>query len=117
MALSTNGLDEGDFSILRVLKNGVMQYVLSLTANGTADIPLGSLVIGHTSRLQTQLNAKASTSALNTTADSLARELDSVEAGVAALGTVVASLGAAVDAKAAQASLNDTNQAVRICEY
>ena len=76
---------EGDFTILRVLKNGVMQDVLSLTASGNVDIPLGSLVIGHTSGLQTQLNGKASTSALNATADSL-------EAGVAALGDTLSAV-------------------------
>ena len=114
MPLSTTGLQEGDFTILRVLKNGVMQDVLSLTASRNVDIPLGSLVVGHTSGLQTQLNAKASTSALNAAADSLAQEIDSVEASTAALGTVVASLGAAVDAKAAQASLDATNAAVNV---
>ena len=116
MPLSNTGLNEGDFTLLRVLKNNVMQDVLSLTASGSPDIPLGSLAIGHTAGLQAQLNAKASTSALNAAADSLGAEVDSVEAGVAALGTVVASLGAAVGTKAAQTSLDATNASVNVLE-
>jgi hypothetical protein len=117
MPLSTNGLQEGDFTLLRVLKNGILQDVLSLTASGTPDISQGSLVIGHTSGLQTQLNAKASTTALT----SLATEIDILEDGVGALGnavgvigSTVVSLGAAVEAKAAQVSLDATNATVDI---
>ena len=102
MVLSTNGLEEGNFTILKVLKNGAMQDVLSLTASGNVDIPLGSLVVGHTSGLQTQLKPKASTSALNATAASLAQEMDSVEAGVAALGDTLSAVGAAAATKASQ---------------
>ncbi len=106
MPLSANGLQEGDFTFLRVLKNGVLQDVLSLTASGTPDISLGSFVIGHTSGLQTQLNSKASTAALT----SLATEIDTLEVDVTALGdaaavvaAAVTGLGAAVATKAAQA--------------
>jgi hypothetical protein len=99
MPLSTTGLHEGDFTILRVLKNGVMQDVLSLTASGSPDIPLGSLTVAHTAGLQTQLNAKATTAALSTAAESLGAEIDVLETGVSAVGAAVASLGAAVDLK------------------
>ncbi len=85
MPLSANGLQEGDFTLLRVLKNGVLQDVLSLTASGTPDISLGSLVVGHTSGLQTKLNSKASTAALT----SIATEIDTLEEGATALGDAV----------------------------
>ena len=52
MPLSTNGLQEGDFTALRVLKNGILQDVLSLTSSGSPDIPLGSLSIAQMSGLQ-----------------------------------------------------------------
>jgi type VI protein secretion system component VasK len=89
-----------------VLKNGVMQDVLSLTASGSPDIPLGSLSIALTDGLQTQLNAKATTAALSAAAESLGAELDSVEAQVSALGDTLAAVGAAVDTKATTASVN-----------
>ena len=73
--------------------------MLTLTASGSPDIPLGGLVIGHTAGLQAQLNAKASTSALNAAAESLAAEIDSVEAQVSALGDTLTAVGAAVDLK------------------
>ena len=96
MPLSTTGLQEGDFTTLRVLKNGVMQDVLSLTASGSPDITLGSLVIAHTAGLQTQLNAKATTAALSAAAESLGAEIDALETGITAVGAAVASLGATV---------------------
>ena len=89
-----------------------MQDVLSLTASGNVDIPVGSLVIGHTSGLQTQLNAKASTSALNAAADSIALEIDELDAGVGALGDTLSAVGAAVATKASQTSLDATNAEV-----
>ncbi len=110
MPLSTNGLQEGDFTLLRVLKNGVLQDVLSLTASGSPDISLGSLVIDHTSGLQAQLNEKASTAALT----SLAAEIATLDEGVTALGGAVVSLGAAVATKAAQGDLDVTNATVDI---
>jgi type VI protein secretion system component VasK len=106
MPLSTTGLQEGDFTVLRVLKNGVMQDVLSLTATGSPDIPLGSLSIALTNGLQTQLNAKATTAALSAAAESLGAELDSVEAQVSALSDTLAAVGAAVDTKASTTSVN-----------
>jgi hypothetical protein len=110
MPLSTNGLQEGDFTLLRVLKNGVLQDVLSLTASGTPDISQGSLVVGHTSGLQTQLNAKASTTALT----SLATEIDTLDEGVTALGSTVVSLSAVVASKASQGDLETTNATVGV---
>ena len=89
MPLSTTGLQEGDFTTLRVLKNGVMQNVLSLTASGSPDIPLGGLIVAHTAGLQTQLNAKATTSALSAAAQSLGGEIDALETGVTAVGAAV----------------------------
>ena len=109
MPLSTTGFLEGDFTTLRVLKNGVMQDVLSLAAAGSPDISLGSLTVAHTAGLQTQLNAKATTAALSAAAESLGGEIDALETGVTAVGAAVASLGAAVATKAAQASLDATN--------
>ena len=114
MPLSTTGLHEGDFTLLRVLKNNVMQDVLSLTAAGSPDIPLGSLIVGHTAGLQTQLNAKATTAALSAVAESLGAEIDALETGVTAVGAAVASLGAAVAAKAAQSELDASNGAINV---
>jgi hypothetical protein len=114
MPLSTTGLQEGDFTVLRVLKNGVMQDVLSLTASGSTDTPLGSLVIEHIAGLQSQLNAKATTAALSLAAEALGTELDSVEAQVSAVGAAVASLGAAVATKAAQSELDASNGAINV---
>ena len=109
MPLSLNGLQEGDFTSLRVLTNNVMQDVLSLTAAGSPDIPLGSLTVAQTAGLQSQLNAKATTAALSAIASSLGGEIDVLEEGVAAVGAAVASLGAAVATKAAQSELDATN--------
>jgi hypothetical protein len=114
MPLSTTGLQEGDFTTLRILKNGVMQDVLSLTASGSPDIPLGSLNIGHTTGLQTQLNAKATTTALSAVAESLGGEIDVLEAGVTAVGAAVSSLGAVVATKAAQSELDASNGAINV---
>ena len=114
MPLSTTGLHEGDFTLLRVLKNNVMQDVLSLTAGGSPDIPLGSLSIAHTAGLQTQLNAKATTAALSAAVESLGGEIDVLETGTTAVAAAVASLGAAVATKAAQSELDATNGAVNV---
>jgi hypothetical protein len=109
MPLSTSGLVEGDFTTLRILKNGVMQDVLSLTASGSPDIPLGSLSIAQMSGLQSQLNAKATTFALSVATEALGGEIDTLEVSVGAVGTAVASLGAALANKAAQSSLDATD--------
>ena len=106
MVLSSTGLVEIDATTLRVLKNGQLVDVLTLTASGSPDLPLGGLVIGHAAGLQALLNAKASTSALNATADSLGREIDSVEAQVSALGDTLSAVGAAVNTKATQSSVD-----------
>jgi peptidoglycan hydrolase-like amidase len=111
MPLSTTGLQEGDFTALRVLKDGVMQDVLSLTAV-SPDIPLGSLSIAQTSGLQAQLNAKATTAALTAAAESLGGEIDVVEAGVTAVATAVAGLSTVVDSKADASALSAINAAV-----
>jgi hypothetical protein len=103
MVLSATGLREGSFTRLSVLKNGIMQDVLSLTASGVPDISLGSLVVGHTSGLQTQLNSKASTAALTslvTEIDTLAEGVGALGGAVGVLGSTVVSLGAAVATKA-----------------
>ena len=112
MPLSTNGLQEGDFTALRVLKNGILQDVLSLTAAGAPDIPLGSLSIAQMSGLQAQLNAKATTAALSAAAEALGGEIDALDVGVGAVATAVASLGAAVATKAAQSDLVKTDAAL-----
>ena len=105
MPLSTTGLQEGDFTALRVLKNGILQDVLSLTASGSPDIPLGSLSIAQMSGLQSQLNAKATTFALSVVAEALGGEINTLEVGVGAVATAVASLGAAVASKADRKSV------------
>ena len=79
--------------------NSQLVDVLTLMASGSPDLPLGGLVIGHTAGLQALLNAKASTSALNATAESLAAEIDSVEAQVSALGDTLIAVGGAVSLK------------------
>ena len=99
MPLSSTGLVEINATTLRVLKNGQLVDVLTLTASGSPDIPLGGLVIGHTAGLQAQLNAKATTAQLHATADSLAAEIDSVEAQVSALGDTLIAVGGAVSLK------------------
>jgi hypothetical protein len=112
MPLSLNGLQEGDFTALRVLKNGVMQDVLSLTASGSPDIPLGSLSIAQMSGLQSQLNAKATTAALTAAAESLGGEIDVLDVSVGAVATAVAGLSTVVGTKAAASALSDTNALV-----
>jgi hypothetical protein len=112
MPLSTTGLQEGDFTALRVLKNGVMQDVLSLTSAGAPDIPLGSLSVAQMSGLQAALNAKATTAALSLAAEALGGEIDTLEVGVGAVATAVASLGAAVASKADASALSTTNALV-----
>jgi hypothetical protein len=112
MPLSTTGLQEGDFTALRVLKNGILQDVLSLTAAGAPDIPLGSLSIAQMSGLQAQLNAKATTAALSAAAEALGGEIDALDVGVGAVATAVASLGAAVASKADASALSTTNALV-----
>jgi hypothetical protein len=64
MPLSATGLREGSFTSLRVLKNGVMQDVLSLVGGASAS---SAEIEG----LQSQLSLKASTSALSATAASI----------------------------------------------
>ncbi len=114
MHLSSTGLVEINATTLRVLRNGQLVDVLTLTASGSPDLPLGGLAIGHTAGLQALLNAKASTSALNATADSLGGEIDSVEAQVSALGDTLSAVGVAVAGKASQASLDATNATVSV---
>ena len=92
MPLSLNGLQEGDFTALRVLKNGVMQDVLSLTSSGSPDIPSDSLSIAQMSGLQAQLNGKATTAALTAVAESLGGEIDVLDVSVSAVATAVARL-------------------------
>ena len=106
MPLSTTGLQEGDFTLLRVLKNNVMQDVLSLTTSGSPDFPLGSITIDQTAGLQSQLNAKATTAALSAAAKGLGGEIDALDVGVTAVATAVASLGAVVASKASQSDLS-----------
>ncbi len=118
MVLSTTGLQEGDFTLLRVLKNNVMQDMLSLTASGSPDIAQGSLNIGHTAGLQTQLTAKATTAALSAAVDSLGAEIDTGDTSVSAvtanaLGSAVASLGDAVGLKASQVDLTSLASATQ----
>ena len=81
MVLSSTGLLEINATTLRVLKNGQLVDVLTLTASGGLDLPLGSLSIAHTDGLQTQLNAKATTAALSAAAVSLGGEIDVLETG------------------------------------
>ena len=99
MPLSTTGLQEGDFTALRVLKNGQLVDVLTLTAGGSPDLPVGGLSIAQTAGLQSQLNAKASITALTAAAESLGGEIDALDVGVSAVATAVAGLGAAVALK------------------
>ena len=112
MVLSSTGLIEINATTLRVLKNGQLVDVLTLTASGSPDLPLGGLSIAQTAGLQSQLNAKATTAALSLAAESLGAEIDVVEAGVTAVGVAVASLGAAVATKASQAALDATTTTV-----
>jgi hypothetical protein len=119
MPLSTNGLQEGDFTTLRVLKNGVLQDVLSLTSSGSPDIPLGSLSIALVAGLQAQLGLKASTSALNATTASIGADIDGLEVSLGAVGSSVGALGSlvegvvgAVATKAAQSDLVKTDAAL-----
>ena len=100
MPLSFNGLQEGDFTALRVLKNGVMQDVLSLTAAGSPDIPSDSLSIAQMAGLQAQLNAKATIAALTAAADSLGGEIDALDVSVSAVANAVSATSAALVAKA-----------------
>jgi len=112
MPLSLNGLQEGDFTALRVLKNGVLQDVLSLTASGSADIPSNSLTIAQMAGLQSQLNAKATTAALTAAAESLGSEIDVLDVSVGAVATAVAGLSTVVGLKAAASALEATNALV-----
>ncbi len=113
MVLSSTGLVEINATTLRVLKDGQLVDVLTLTSGGGPDAPLGNLVVGQISGLQTQLNAKASTAALSAAAVSLAAEIDTLEEDVSALGdavtvvgTAVMGLGASVDTKASTTSVS-----------
>ncbi len=83
MPLSNTGLNEGDFTLLRVLKNGIMQDVLSLTASGAPDIADGSISVSQVNGLQTQLNSKAATATLSLAVESITAEIDSLETSVA----------------------------------
>jgi hypothetical protein len=112
MPLSTTGLQEGDFTLLRVLKDGVMQDVLSLV--GATDTPSGGLAIEQISGLQSQLDAKATLQALSLASEAIGAELDGVETQVSAVGAAVASLGQAVAAKAQQSELDQTNAALNV---
>jgi hypothetical protein len=112
MPLSTNGLQEGDFTTLRVLKNGVLQDVLLLTSAGSPDLPADSIAIPLIAGLQAQLGLKASTAALSAAAEALGGEIDTLDVGVGAVATAVASLGAAVASKAAQSDLVKTDAAL-----
>ena len=93
MPLSTTNLVEINATKLRVLKGGRLVDVLTLTANGLPDIGDESLVIGQMQGLQAQLNAKASTSALNATAASIGADLDGVEVTLGVVGATVGALG------------------------
>ena len=97
MPLSTTNLVEVNATKLRVLKNGRMVDVLTLTANGTPDIGDDGLVISQIEGLQSQLSAKASTLALNATAASIGADLDSVEVTLGAVGSTVSALGSLVE--------------------
>ena len=97
MPLSTTNLVEVNATKLRVLKNGRMVDVLTLTANGTPDIGDDGLVISQIEGLQSQLNGKASTSALNATAASIGADLDGVEVTLGTVGATVGALGALVE--------------------
>ena len=112
MVLSSTGLVENNATTLRVLKNGQLVDVLTLTAGGSPDLPLGGLSIAQTAGLQSQLNAKATTAALSAAVGILGSEIDVLEAGVTAVGVAVASLGAAVATKASQAALDATTTTV-----
>ena len=96
MPLSTNGLQEGDFTALRVLKNGILQDVLSLTSSGSPDIALDSLSIAQMSGLHAQLNSKATTATLTATAESLGGEIDALDVGVSAVANAVSATSAAL---------------------
>ena len=109
MPLSTTGLQEGDFTALRVLKNGIMQDVLSLTSSGSPDIALNSLSIGQMSGLQAQLNSKATTATLTATAESLGGEIDALDVGVSAVANAVSATSAALVAKASLVQLGAVN--------
>ncbi len=109
MPLSATGLREGSFTSLRVLKNGVMQDVLSLTSAGAPDIPLGSLSIAQMYGLQAQLNAKATIAALTAAADSLGGEIDALDVSVRAVANAVSATSAALVAKASLVQLSAIN--------
>ena len=74
-----------------------MVNVLTLTANGTPDIGDDGLVISQIEGLQSQLNGKASTSALNATAASIGADIDGVEVTLGTVGATVGALGALVE--------------------
>ena len=97
MPLSTTNLVEINATKLRVLKNGRMVDVLTLTAGGLPDIGDDSLVISQMAGLQAQLNTKAPTSALSATAASIGADPDSVETTLGAVGATVGALGALVE--------------------
>ena len=112
MPLSATGLREGSFTSLRVLKNGVMQDVLSLAGGDSASS-------AQIEDLQSQLSLKASTSALNATAASIGADLDGVEVALGVVGSTVSALGSLVGGvvgevatKAAQSSLDKTDASV-----
>ena len=96
MPLSSNGLVEINATTLRVLRNGQLVDVLTLTAGGSPDLPLGGLSITQTAGLQSQLNAKASTAALSAAVEGLGAEIDGVETQVSAVGVGVSAVATAV---------------------